>query len=177
MMKTRAAAALALAVALLSGCAKGTVDPATGVTTAPGPTTPGTSATQTIEEAPASLVDGRHPVFLTKIDVAAKTVTFDLVVFLTGAEATAAAKKDHPGTDADDFALNGYYIVNNNPLLRTLPIAPGVTVREVNLSTPLPDLLQPTTLAQLSTEDTKGRPFWLTVDKGQITKIEEQFIP
>ena len=34
-----------------------------------------------------------------------------------------------------------------------------------------------TTLTKLSTEDTKGRPFWLTVDKGQITKIEEQFIP
>jgi hypothetical protein len=129
------------------------------------------------------LGDGHHPVFLTGIDMAARTVEFDLIQFLMGDEATAAYHEDQPDDPAGP--PNDYYIVNDNPRLRRLPAAENVEVtvldrgggfqRQVIAFADLPARLA----ADLVPDDDRiwPSPFWLTVNDGTITAIEEQYIP
>src|SRR5262245_9640967 len=71
------------------------IDVPTPSTAQPGATRPRTNGAQRVSSNPAAapraepeplLADGRHPVFLTDIDVDRQTVEFDLVQYLTGAE-------------------------------------------------------------------------------------------
>ncbi len=131
------------------------------------------------------LADGRSPVYLTGIDVSGRSVTFDLIEFLTGDAAKKAWQKDNPGS-GQDGPDNDYYIVNDNPKLRTLPVAATVSVNVLDMTSgagtdtkqiSFADL--PAYLAELKPDDRRlsYNPFWLTVQNGQIVKIEEQFIP
>ena len=70
------------------------------------------------------LEDSRHPGYVTAIDVPGRTVTFDLIQFLTGQAAQDAWAGDFP--DDPDGPPNDYYIVNENSRLRTLPVVAGV---------------------------------------------------
>lgn len=158
-------------------------------TTAPPATTPAgggaapAELTRTPPPAAPVLVDGRHPVYLTNINVAGRSVQFDLIRFLTGEEADAAWNRENP--DGPEGAPNGYYIVNDNPKLRRLPVADDVAVTALDwnagfqpLRIAFADL--PTALAgrsQFPGAHLGVNPFWLTVDNGTITAIEEQFIP
>jgi hypothetical protein len=45
---------------------------------------------------PAELEDGRHPAYVTAIDVAGGSVTVDVIQFLTGVAAVEAYAEDHP---------------------------------------------------------------------------------
>lgn len=171
-----------------SGCAKRGAAPqsgagigqASGAATAAGPITASSSP-----DAQAVLPDGRHPVYLTRLDVPRRQLTFDLVQFLTGVQAKQAWLKDHP--DEPDGPPNDYYIVNDNPKLRTLPIAGTVQVKVVDLTGPGGLSMVPIALADLpghlSRDPNPGAgrlwpaPFWLTVEHGQIVAMEEQYIP
>lgn len=168
---------IAAAAGLLAGCATQSSPPPAGqvpgaaTTSTPAATVP--TGTQVLEDAPAILADGRHPVYLKTIDVAGSKITFDLIVFLTGAEAEAQWIKDHNGQTPE--ALNGYYIINNNTKLRTLPVSAGVVVTTVE-----GDPGNPKTLAFKdlpSFPAVSQTPFWITVVKGEITLVEQQFIP
>jgi hypothetical protein len=131
------------------------------------------------------LADGRHPVYLTGLDLSGRTVTFDLIQFLTGAAAKDAWIKEHP--EEPEGPPNDYFIANDNQRLRTLPLADAVEVTVVDTTTGgvtsapirLADL--PAHLAQQKPEAGDRRlsynPYWLTVAHGQVTRIEEQFIP
>jgi hypothetical protein len=173
MIKRFGAAAIVLAAAALAGCSTGT--PPGG---APGPT--GSSAV--LGSAPPSatttaepiLPDGRSPVLLTAIDVPGRTITFDLVELYLGTDAAVQWKKDHPGQPVP--ALNGHYMRNNNPKLRTLPVAADVVIHVIPGGDPdHPDTLP---FADLPTyEMLNGPPYWITVKNGTITMIEQQFIP
>ena len=129
------------------------------------------------------LDDGHHPVFLTGIDVAAGTVEFDLIQFLTGDEATAAYVEDHP--DDPGGPPNDYYIVNDNPRLRRLPVAENVEVTVLDWEGGFqPQVIafadMPAQLAaDLVPDDDRiwPNPFWLTVNDDTIIAIEEQYIP
>jgi hypothetical protein len=132
-----------------------------------------------------ALEDGRHPAFLTELDVAGRTVTFDVIQFLTGEDAAAAYLEDTGETGGPP---NDYHLRNVNPRLRTLPVSDDVTVTVVRLGEPtgagsvswtlatLPDHLDETA----PTEDL-GRlgwnPYWLTVDDGTVVAIDEQYLP
>jgi hypothetical protein len=161
------------------------------VTQAPTTAAPATEAPATTAEPATSppagepvLADGRHPVYLTALDVAAGTVEFDLIQFLGGAEAEEAYHRDNPNAPPGG-PPNDYYIVNENPRLRVLPVAEGaaVTVLDWNAgfvprAIAFADL--PAALADdLYPDD--GRlwptPFWVTVEDGTVTAMEEQFIP
>jgi hypothetical protein len=143
-----------------------------------------TGAASTTSPAAESLLeDGRHPVFVKSVDVAGRTVEFDLIQFLTGDEAIAAHDEDHP--DDPGGPPNDYYIVNDNPRLRRLPVTDDVEVIVLDWeggfepqTTAFADL--PALLAAYTWDDTgetmRG-PFWLTVENGTITAIEEQYIP
>jgi hypothetical protein len=149
----------------------------------PSPTA--TTASATPSPTAVVLADGKHPVYLTKIDVSGRQLTFDLIQFLTGAAAKKAWVKDHP--EYPDGPDNDYYIVNENPLLRTLPISATVKVKIVDLAAPMPTDLKTITFAALpkhlsdNEKPAEGRlwhaPFWIVVSHGVITSMEEQFLP
>jgi hypothetical protein len=128
------------------------------------------------------LADGRHAAYLTRLDVGKKTLGFDKIDFLTGDAAKKAYLKQNPGET--DGPPNDYLIVNDNRLVRTLPIADAATIAIVDTSSGSLSSKK-TTLAALPAyfaSEKGGKylwhdPFWLTVKNGQIRKIEEQFLP
>ena len=132
----------------------------------------------------AVLEDGRYPVYLTDIDMPAGTITLDLVQFLTGDEAKRVYAEDHP--EDPSGPANDYYIVNDNPRLRTLPVGPGLDVTVVWLE---PGSLGHETIPFEELPDYFARdltpsdpylwydPFWPTVADGRVVAMEEQYIP
>jgi hypothetical protein len=134
----------------------------------------GTPASQPITPAPV-LADGRSPVILKSADVAHGTVTFDLIELYLGTQAGVEWKKDHPGqTDAP--ALNGHYIRNKNPQLRTLPVAANVVVKVLNGNGD-PSAFNVIGFDALPTYRNFHGVFWITVKGGTVTTFEEQFFP
>ncbi len=123
---------------------------------------------------------------LTTVDTAHRRITFDLIEFLTGDAAKQAWKKANPGSDQDG-PDDDYYIVNDNAKLRTLPVAGTVTVSVLKNDGGSPDPMSitfaalPAYLAKAKPDTSDHQlsynPFWLTVQNGQIVKIEEQFVP
>ncbi len=130
------------------------------------------------------LGDGRHATYLTGIDVGDRTLTVDVIQFLTGQQAVDAYHRDYPADP--DGPPNDYYIVNDNPRLRTLPVAADVKVRLVRLHEGRGAELKPGNweelpayLAHYPDEGRRlsGNPFWITVAAGRVTAIDEQYIP
>jgi hypothetical protein len=116
-------------------------------------------------------------VFVLKVNPAQHTVTVDPMEFLTGQAATTAYHKANPqappgGPD------NDYYIVNAKKDHVVMPLDPTVTVRVVqaNGTTNNPPVAVP--LSRLVTYPTLSlHPFWITVERGKVTAIDEQFVP
>jgi hypothetical protein len=129
------------------------------------------------------MANGRHPVYLTALDTAKRTVTFDLILFLGGEQARKEWAKQHP--EDPEGPPNDYLIVNNNPRLRTLVVAPKVTVTVLDLdhlpqSVPIPFADLPAYFAKPGFDHDKylsSAPFWLTVVKGKVVSFEEQYLP
>jgi hypothetical protein len=166
----RLAAVGAAAVWVLAGCSAGPAGapPTAGATTAPGSTAPSTSGTPI-------LPDGRSPVILKSFDLAHRTVTFDLIELYLGSQAAVEWQKDHPGV-TEVPALNGSYIRNNNPRLRTLPVAGTVIVRVLNENGD-PSLTNLIAFDELPGYHSYRGVFWITVTGGIVTMFEEQFFP
>jgi hypothetical protein len=150
---------------------------------APSPASP--EPTETVSPEPgepetALLEDGRHLVY---VDTAFRPedgparVRFDLVYWFTGNEAEEVAAQH--GTEA----TNGYYIENDNPRLRTLSLADEVEVMYVpegaccELQPGEIDAWLESILGTAQTDYPEDVPWWITVEDGQITRIEQQFLP
>lgn len=139
------------------------------------------SPTQSPSPSPPALPDGRHFVYVKKLHGTPPdaTFTFDLAEFLTG-EAAAQAAAEHGDESPPP---NDYYIVNDNPKLRTMPVAPDVTIQAIDWTnccelTDVPytdwasSLTAPTdALLGMATQ------YWITVTDGWIVAIEEQYLP
>jgi hypothetical protein len=171
-----------LLAAVMAGCSSD--DKATGgggatATTSaasPASTVPVTTRATTSE--PVVLADGRHPVWITTVDVQGRRITFDLIQFLTGEAAIKAAAEDHQESPPP----NDYYIRNVNPRLRTLPVRSGAPITVNNLAyqeSGNSTRNVTVTLAKLASLMPKqgSPPIWITVQSGQVTKIAEQFVP
>jgi hypothetical protein len=145
------------------------------MTAAPlGTPTPSPSAAATPD---GTLTNGKHPGYLTGVDVSNRTVTVDVVQFFTGDAATNAAREDGA---AEVPPPNDYWIRNANPLLRTLPVSADATITvNVLAGETSGDSAKdvPVTLQQLAGYHLANHLFWVTVDGGTITKIAEQFLP
>lgn len=191
----RPAAALLVALAVLAaGCGE---DEATsgGPTTSESPTTSATteptdSQTETPEpsetESPtptAQLEDGRHFGSIRSIDVEAQTMRFDLAYFLTGEEANDAAAEH-----GDEVPVpNDYYIVNDNPRLRTLDVDPDVEVWVIDWADccdvvegevqPFVDAFETRHHPWDAMYQGREAPYWITVEDGAVVKIEVQYLP
>jgi hypothetical protein len=156
--------------------------------------TPSTSASPTPTEEPTVspvpsptpvrivLEDGRHLVYVTDAarrgDGSAR-VTFDLTSFHTGDEAEEIA------AEHGDEALNGYYIENDNPRLRMIPVAADAVVRYLPVGSGTTELVPGTldawleAVMQTNPTDYAGKdvPWWFTVSDGVVTRIEQQYLP
>lgn len=168
--------------------ASGSTSGASGSTSASGATgstDQSTSAGPSVEPG-TDLEDGRHFGFIQTLDEAG-LMAFDLAYFLTGDEATQAAIEH--GDEAPP--PNDYYIVNDNPRLRTLTIAPDVAIVLLDWNrccdhTISPDLATfaqvisaGDDLVEIDGQTYYGRlsPYWITVQGGEVTMIEEQYLP
>jgi hypothetical protein len=188
-------AVLALVVSGAAGCAASatTGDAPTGSSASAGlgavsgaPVTPTAATAQPSSTASSILADGRSAVYLTGLNTTGNTVTFDLIEFLTGDAAKAEWKKEHP--DNPNGPENDYMIVNNNKMLRTLPVAPdaqcvvlstlgGTDTKTISFAAFPAFLKQQSQGMTLPSPDISLLPFWLTVQHGTVVKIEEQFVP
>ena len=118
------------------------------------------------------LADGRHPVYLKTVDPAGRMVSFDLIQFYQGDQATVEAAKDHQESPPP----NDYYIRNVNSKLRTLPVRADATITANQIAGTNQDV--PVTLAKLATLTREHSPvFWITVRHDQVLKIGEQWVP
>jgi hypothetical protein len=127
------------------------------------------------------LKDGHHFVYVKKVLLrpdGSRRVRFDLAYFFTGTKAAKAA------ADHGDEVVDDYYIVNDNPRLRTLPLADDVEVEYVPESNCCE--LQPGNIdawieavAATNPTDYAGTnvPWWFMVEGGEITRIEQQYLP
>jgi len=77
-------------------------------------------------------------------------------------------------------APDGYYIRNQNSLLRTFPISNTTTITTLPATGgPFPTQSSLNSLKTLikSKTWTNSNPFWITLDNGIITDITEQYVP
>jgi len=94
---------------------------ATATVTSSPPATPRPSTTVPPRPDPTALADGTYPTFVRAVDLDGATVEVDVLQVFVGAEAHQAAIED--GVSWNDVRFNPVYIRNENPLLRTLPVA------------------------------------------------------
>ena len=76
--------------------------------------------------ADAALEDGRHFGYVRSVDPGAGTIEFDLAYYLSGKEADQAYQE---ATGDTGHVPNDHFVVNDNPLLRTLTLAPDARLR------------------------------------------------
>ncbi len=103
------------------------------------------------------------------------TLQFDLACWYFGDVAwdIAAAR--------GDTADNDYYVVNDNPTLRTVPVSVGAVVHHINETSTAHDpiaypewLLEPPGYLACPFDFC---PLWLYVNGGEVTEIVEQYVP
>ncbi len=129
-----------------------------------------------------SLEDGHHFAYVkraSRSDNGQTRIRFDLAYFFQGQRA------EREAAERGDEVVSGYYIVNDNPRLRTLRLADEVEVEYIPESGCCE--LQPWDIDSwfeaigLSTNpgDYPGKnvPWWFTVEGGRITRIEQQYLP
>jgi hypothetical protein len=128
-----------------------------------------------------SLENGHHFVYVksaSRSENGKARVRFDLAYFYQGERA------EREAAERGDEVVSGYYIVNDNPRLRTLPLDDEVEVEYIPASRCCE--LQAGDLdawieAVLETNPTDypgtNVPWWLTVEGGRITRIEQQYLP
>jgi hypothetical protein len=189
-MRAERLALLAVAVLMFAGCggseqsAPTTSAPAgTATTTASPPTT--TKKSKPKPKPEAALEDGRHFGFIHDATLTGelRELVFELAYFLTGEEANKEAAERGEETPV----ANDYFIVNDNPKPRTLPVAPGVTIDLVDWKQCCDERFEGDPAhfeaAFESSEPPAGRyrgrfsAYWLTVENGLVTTIEEQYLP
>lgn len=193
-----------LLVLLVSACARGggpsaSGPSATGSTPAPSAISPSSSAVASIPDAspsipsatastpsptPAALEDGKHFGFVHSVDLSVEphALVLDLAYFLTG-DAASQAAQDH----GDEYPPpNDYYILNDNPKLRTLVLAPHVRLRMLDWKSCCQTYFRGDLAAfadGFAHPDPAGTyrgptsPYWLWIREGQVVKIQEQYLP
>jgi hypothetical protein len=152
--------------------------------TSPSPTEPSPSATPT-EPTGEELPDGTYFVQLSDLQGGEEgplLVVYDLASFLTGEQADQEAAARGMETPVP----NGYFIVNDNPKLRTTPLSDAFSVKYIpegsGVSTPVKahrsqflGWLSGSIQTDFPPKDTSW--WWITIDNGEITTITQQYLP
>jgi hypothetical protein len=134
----------------------------------------------------ASLKDGRYFGYVRSVDADARTIEFDLAYFLSGKEADRAYQE---ATGDTGPVPNDHFVVNDNPMLRTLTLAPDVRLRLLDWNHCCETFFdgELTLFAQAIREQAdvtdggmiyRGQSsWWITIENGVVTEIEEQYSP
>jgi hypothetical protein len=134
----------------------------------------------------APLEDGRHFGYVRSVDADARTIEFDLAYFLSGKEADQAYQE---ATGDTGPVPNDHFVVNDNPKLRTLTLAPDVRLRLLDWNHCCEtffngDLALFGQAIEEQGDVTDGdviyrgqSQWWITVENGVVTEIEEQYSP
>jgi hypothetical protein len=184
-MSKRTLLAVGLSMAMLGpACANAGSGSASGTPSPPTPTATSPSPTGQPSPSPA-LEDGRHFGFIESVDIRTLpgTMVFDLALFLTGDEANQAAAEHGDETPVP----NDYYIVNDNPRLRSLVVSSDIRILLLDwrhccdrLFPADPDRFQDSfSLTKYPAGNYKGKfsTYWVTVNGGVVTAIGEQYLP
>jgi pyruvate/2-oxoglutarate dehydrogenase complex dihydrolipoamide acyltransferase (E2) component len=120
---------------------------------------------------PVILADGRHDAFVRKVDSGRGTIVLDVVqVFHDQAAVEAAVEDGKPRADAQYLQA---YVRNQNPRLRTLPLASGVRVNLLGgCEEPKGDQQA---LAKLASNARLGNVYYytVTVKGGAVRQLDE----
>jgi hypothetical protein len=134
----------------------------------------------------AALGDGRHFGYVRSVDTEARTIEFDLAYFLSGEEANQAYQE---ATGDSGPVPNDHFVVNDNPMLRTLTLAPDARLRLLDWNHCCDsffdgDLALFAEAIGEQADVTDGdliyrgqSQWWITVENGVVTEIEEQYSP
>jgi hypothetical protein len=134
----------------------------------------------------ATLEDGRHFGYVRSVDPYARTIEFDLATFLSGEEADRAYQE---ATGDTGPVPNDHFVVNDNPMLRTIALAPNVRLRLLDWNHCCEtffdgDLALFAQAIQEQGDVTDGdviyrgqSQWWITIESGVVTEIEEQYAP
>jgi hypothetical protein len=132
-----------------------------------------------------ALEDGRHFGYVRSVDPAAGTIEFDLAYFLSGQEANDA----YHAAGGTGPVPNDHFVVNDNPMLRTLTLAPDVRLRlldwnhccetffDGDLSLFAQAIREQTDVADGDLIYRGQSSWWITIENGVVTQIEEQYSP
>jgi hypothetical protein len=133
----------------------------------------------------AALEDGRHFGYVRSVDADARTIEFDLAYLLSGKEANDA----YHAAGGTGPVPNDHFVVNDNPMLRTLPLSPDLRLRLLDWNHCCEtffdgDLSLFAQAIEQQTDVTDGdliyrgqSSWWVTVKDGVVTEIEEQYAP
>lgn len=131
------------------------------------------------------LEDGRHFGYVRSVDPDAATIEFDLAYFLSGEEANDA----YHAAGGTGPVPNDHFVVNDNPMLRTLALAPDMRLRLLDWNRCCErffdgDLSLFAQAIEQQGDVTDGdliyrglSQWWITVRDGVVTQIEEQYSP
>jgi hypothetical protein len=132
------------------------------------------------------LEDGRHFGFIRSVDVAGRRVDFDLAYWLSGEEANQAYQE---ATGLTGPVPNDHFVVNDNPKLRALPLSPDLRLRLLDWNHCCEAFFDGDLALFAQAIETQGdvvdgdlrysgqSQWWITVEDGVVTEIEEQYSP
>jgi hypothetical protein len=192
-------AVVAAAVIWRTGSDEPTPHRASASAPTPAPTSPAPVAAPAAPAAPAPAVaaaaappapapapepvlpDGRHPVYLTDVDVAGSTVQVDLLQYLATPEDREAYYAAHPEEEEEEYYESPFR--NDSHRLRRLPVMHDITVGVVQ-QVGVPECGGPYFMdfaafsenvrsRSYGTEILGPNPFWLTVHDGTVTALDE----
>jgi hypothetical protein len=153
----------------------------------PSPTPVETPTASPTPSATPLLPDGRHFGRINEIAIgdSGTELVFNLQQFLMGEEARQAAIADGVLKPGEELP-NDYYIRDQNPKLRNMPLADDAKIRIVNWENCC-DLIDgerdPWLAAFAPGADHfhkyhgQDSPYWLTVQNGIVVMVEEQYLP
>ncbi len=160
--------------------------PSSSATTASAPSSsPSGKPTSSPEPSGDELPDGRYFVRLTDLqggEEGPHLIQYDLAYYYTGDEANTVAASRGDETPVP----NDVYIVNDNPKLRLAALAQGFTVTYLpegsGLTDPVPAPQDRFLVWLDETGQTDFQPmdttyWWITIDGGEVTTIEQQYQP
>lgn len=152
------------------GSAEETSEEATGPVAAPPPVARPSGSGCTPEG--AQLPDGR---WYGGVAAADDALTFNLKCWFEGVDADLAVAEDGgPPGPADD----GYHVRDDNPELRTIPVRDGTTVVHYPSGWPDDDVTLPyAEWVQVVEDDRLLFDVWIVVEEGQVTSVEEKWVP
>jgi hypothetical protein len=134
--------------------------------------TPAPGGDDTTTRKPAALADGQHPAFIRKLDTRGGTVVVDVVQVFEDKAAVDAAIQD--GKPRDQAQYLTVHVRNENPRLRTLPLAGGFQV-DLHGSCEDSTLSRQELLNKLASNAKNVGVYYylLTVKDGAVQRIDE----